>query len=269
MKTANFAGRVSAGSRIFPTNAIIFTPHRWQNSVRSRRGPICANIARPFITRDKSAPAPPTPLPPRSSSIAANKSFPTSFPRASSFITMNEAWSGAYRWITAHKFATGIKTVGKQGACPEKEWPYDDTPADPNTNVWPAGAKPAQKPPRICFTDAKKFRALSYQRVNRTLSQMKGCLADGYPFVFGFTVYDCFESAEMAKTGMLEMPTPGEGSIGGHAVLAVGYDDKAQRFMIRNSWGAKWGIKGYFTMPYSYLLTENLSDDFWTIRLVH
>jgi len=163
----------------------------------------------------------------------------------------------------------GIKSVGKEGVCPETEWPYDDTPANPNTNVWPSGATPAQKPPKSCYTDAKKFRAVSYQRVDRTLSQMKGCLADGYPFVFGFTVYDSFESAEVARTGVLEMPAPREGVIGGHAVLAVGYEDKTQRFMVRNSWGSSWGKRGYFTMPYSYLLTENLSDDFWTIRLVH
>ncbi len=163
----------------------------------------------------------------------------------------------------------GIKSVGKQGACPESDWPYDDTPADSNTNVWPSGAKPAEKPPKSCYTLAKKFRALSYQRVDRTLTQMKGCLADGYPFVFGFTVYDAFESTEVAKTGVLEMPVANENVVGGHAVLAVGYDDKAQRFMVRNSWGTGWGKRGYYTMPYSYLLTENLSDDFWTIRLVH
>ncbi len=163
----------------------------------------------------------------------------------------------------------GIKSVGAQGACPEKEWPYDDTPADPNTNLWPAGAKPAQKPPKSCFTDAKKFVALNYQRVSRSLAQMKGCLADGYPFVFGFTVYDSFESAAVGKSGVLDMPAPNEAVVGGHAVLAVGYDDATQRFAVRNSWGATWGQKGYFTIPYAYLLTENLSDDFWTIRLVH
>ena len=64
------------------------------------------------------------------------------------------------------------------------------------------------------------------------------------------------------------MPSPGEGIQGGHAVMAVGYDDTAKRFIIRNSWGTDWGLKGYFTMPYEYLMTENLSDDFWTIRLV-
>jgi C1A family cysteine protease len=87
--------------------------------------------------------------------------------------------------------------------------------------------------------------------------------------VFGFTVYESFESAEVARTGALQMPKPKEGVVGGHAVLAVGYDDKIERFMVRNSWGTSWGKKGYFTMPYTYLLSENLSDDFWTIRLVH
>jgi len=163
----------------------------------------------------------------------------------------------------------GIKSVAKEGACPETEWPYDDTPADPTTNLWPTGAKPRQKPSAACYKEAKKFRAVSYQRVDRTLSQMKGCLADGFPFVFGFTVYDSFESAQVARTGALQMPKPREGVVGGHAVLAVGYDDKSERFTVRNSWGTSWGKRGYFTMPYSYLLTDNLSDDFWTIRLVH
>ncbi len=61
---------------------------------------------------------------------------------------------------------------------------------------------------------------------------------------------------------------PGEQVMGGHAVLAVGYDDGEQRFIVRNSWGPKWGMQGYFTLPYSYLTEPNLSDDFWSIRLV-
>ena len=64
------------------------------------------------------------------------------------------------------------------------------------------------------------------------------------------------------------MPKSGEEVLGGHAVMAVGYDDSTRRFFVRNSWGKGWAAKGYFFMPYAYLLDSNLSDDFWTIRLV-
>lgn len=149
----------------------------------------------------------------------------------------------------------GIKSVSKQGVCPETLWPY-------------VVEKFAQKPPTVSFSTALNYQALSYQRVTRTLNQMQGCLADGYPFVFGFTVYDSFESEQMAKTGKLSMPKQSEKVIGGHAVLAVGFDNSVKRFIVRNSWGNGWGQKGYFTIPYDYLLNGNLSDDFWTIRLV-
>ena len=88
----------------------------------------------------------------------------------------------------------------------------------------------------------------------------------GYPFVFGFTVYESFESQQVAKTGAAQMPTPRERVVGGHAVLGVGYDDAKKRFIVRNSWGVNWGLDGYFTMPFAYLADRNLSDDFWTIR---
>ncbi len=98
---------------------------------------------------------------------------------------------------------------------------------------------------------------------------MRSCLAEGFPFVFGFTVYEAFESATVAKSGVLNMPGPKEKVMGGHAVMGVGYDNAARRFIIRNSWGTDWGQKGYFTMPYDYLSPDkNLSDDFWTVRIL-
>jgi C1A family cysteine protease len=149
----------------------------------------------------------------------------------------------------------GVKSVHKLGAPPETDWPYD-------INQF------SKKPPEKAYTDAKNYQTILYQRVTPTLGQLKGCLASGYPFVFGFTVYESFESQEMANTGHLGMPGTGEKQLGGHAVLAVGYEDSSQAFIVRNSWGADWGIKGYFTMPYPYLLQETLASDFWTIRSV-
>ncbi len=149
----------------------------------------------------------------------------------------------------------GIKSVAQQGVCAETDWPY-------------VIQKFSEKPPAKAYRDAHLDRALTYQRVARTLAQMKGCLASGYPFTLGIAVYESFESEEVAKTGHAPMPAPGESQIGGHAVLAVGYDDGHQWFLVRNSWGTDWGLKGYFTLPYAYLTEPSLSSDFWTIRLV-
>jgi C1A family cysteine protease len=149
----------------------------------------------------------------------------------------------------------GIKTVAAQGDCPETQWPYDI-------------AKFATKPPAACYREALKYKAVLYQRLVQTTNQMKGCLASGYPFVFGFAVYESFEGPEVARTGVAPMPASSEKQLGGHAVLAVGYDDAQQRFIVRNSWGDGWGMQGYFTLPYAYLADDNLAADFWTIRVV-
>jgi C1A family cysteine protease len=149
----------------------------------------------------------------------------------------------------------GIKTVGTTGACPESVWAYDIT-------------KFMEKPPAPAYKEAPLGKALQYQRVPQVLSQMKGCLASSYPFVFGFTVYESFESDQVAKTGVAPMPATNEKVLGGHAVMAAGYDDTTQRFLVRNSWGPGWGMGGYFTLPYAYLTDANLADDFWTVRMV-
>ena len=160
----------------------------------------------------------------------------------------------------------GVKSVATLGACKETSWPYSDV----NKNPAPCTACAyATKPSAAAFAEAAKYKIKTYQRLNSSqLSTLKGCLASGYPFVFGFTVYDSFEGDQVAKTGIVPMPAPKEKVVGGHAVLAVGYDDSTSRFIVRNSWGPGWGMKGYFTIPYLYLTNGQLADDFWTIQTV-
>ena len=160
----------------------------------------------------------------------------------------------------------GIKSVATRGACKETTWPYSDV----NKNPAPCPACPyAKKPSAAAYSEAAKYKVKVYQRLNSgQQSSLKGCLASGYPFIFGFTVYESFESAQVAKTGTVPMPGPNEHVVGGHAVLAVGYDDSTSRFIVRNSWGPSWGMKGYFTIPYLYLTNSQLADDFWTIQTV-
>ena len=95
----------------------------------------------------------------------------------------------------------GIKSVSTQGDCPESLWPYDI-------------AKFATKPPTNCYQQANQYKAVQYQRLLQDPNQLKGCLASGFPFVFGFTVYESFESPQVAKTGHAPMPSPKEKVLG-------------------------------------------------------
>jgi C1A family cysteine protease len=148
----------------------------------------------------------------------------------------------------------GIKTMNAQGVCNEKDWPY----IIPQFTL---------KPPAALYKKARTNQVLSYLRLNNAnLNQLQSCLAEGFPFVFGFTVFESFQI--ISKNGIMPMPTPQEKRLGGHAVMAVGYDDAKKMFIVRNSWSKNWGDQGYFYMPYSYITDTNRADDFWTIRLV-
>jgi C1A family cysteine protease len=149
----------------------------------------------------------------------------------------------------------GIKSIAKLGVCPETMWTYEIS-------------RFRDKPSDECYKDALEHQALVYRRVIPRLHQLQGCIASGTPIVFGFSVYESFETEEVARTGVVPLPPRGETLLGGHAVLAVGYDDDTQRFLVRNSWGTGWGMEGYCTMPYGYLTDPQLAEDFWAVYTV-
>ena len=170
------------------------------------------------------------------------------------FIYYNErALEGTVQSDAGAAIRDGIKTVAAQGDCPESEWPY-------------VPARFADKPPASCYAAALQYRAVSYRRVSHDLNQMKGCLAEGYPFVFGISIY--WNYPQFSKTGTIPMPGHADPAHQGHTMMAVGYDDRRRVFLIRNSHGTGWGRHGYGTIPYEYLVRPDLSQDFWTIQVV-
>lgn len=180
----------------------------------------------------------------------------TDFMPSRLFIYYNErAIEGTVDFDSGAMIRDGMKTINQLGVCSERDWAYD-----------PAAFR--DKPSVACYQDAAKHQALEYRSVLQDLHQLQGCLASGYPVVFGFSVYDSFESQAVARSGIVPLPRRGEKLRGGHAVLAVGYDDADQTFSVRNSWGTGWGEQGYGTMPYSYLTSTGLASDFWVLYTV-
>lgn len=146
----------------------------------------------------------------------------------------------------------GVYTLQKYGVCQENEWEYDIS-------------KFAVCPPPKCYASALNHQALQVKNIENDIYSMKNALAQGYPFVVGILIYKSFESIEVAKTGMVPMPSHNEELLGGHAVVCVGYDDERKLWIMRNSWGIDWGDNGYFYLPYLYLLDSSLASDLWNI----
>ncbi len=156
------------------------------------------------------------------------------------------------------------------GVPPEAYWPYTDDEKDFD-----------KEPPAFTYAFAANYQTLKYFRhdpPNTTaeilLKNIKSYLAKGHPAMFGFTVYNSIEQAD--KTGRIPYPSTKDKIEGGHAVLAVGFDDKMKiknkygktettgALLIRNSWGKTWGEGGYGWLPYDYVL-KGLAEDFWSL----
>jgi len=149
----------------------------------------------------------------------------------------------------------GVKCVSTMGVCPEAEWPYIES-------------QFSVAPPKECYENALKDLVLEYQSVGQLEIMAALNQPQPKPVIIGFTVYESFESNEVAKTGVVPMPKRNESVVGGHAVLGVGYDLETSTYLCRNSWGADWGQAGYFTLPRAYVENEDLASDFWMFSKV-
>ncbi|QJY47470.1 C1 family peptidase [Pseudonocardia broussonetiae] len=150
-----------------------------------------------------------------------------------------------------------IEGLRQHGACAEDSWPFElDTVND--------------EPHADAYTEAESFLVEDVQLVPTDLDEWRGALAEGYPIIFGISLYDSFY--KQRRPGLVPMPTQQESQLerhGGHAMLCVGYSDADEVFIVRNSWGAEWGDQGYCYMPYGYLMDPRQNDgDSWIIRQV-
>lgn len=163
----------------------------------------------------------------------------------------------------------GIRTLSKHGVAPETLWPYDDTPATTQPGgAFPPEARVAQKPTDAAYEQAHRFEVLSYRRIAPDLAHMKSCLAEDYPFALGLQVYPSFLTGPHQQATVIPLPGPDEQALGGHAVLAVGYDESKQWLVCRNSWGAAQADAGYFYLPYAYFDEGSRVGDLWSVRTV-
>jgi C1A family cysteine protease len=158
------------------------------------------------------------------------------------------------------------------GSPPEDHWAYNEADFD-------------VEPPAFCYSFAQNYKTIKFYRhdlprpnLSRkdTLDSLKTSLANGIPFMFGFTVYNSINNA--AQNGRVPFPSPRDRRMGGHAISAFGYDDKMTikhpsfpslpaskgAILFQNSWGEQWGEKGYGWLPYDYVI-NGLAVDFWSI----
>lgn len=147
-----------------------------------------------------------------------------------------------------------IKAVNIFGISEDSLWPYieDKFSISPTDEAYQCGLM---------------HQALKYRKVRQKLDDLRAAIAEGHPIAFGFSVYESFYKLDK-KDPVIKKPSRHESMQGGHAVVAVGYDDAKQHFIIRNSWGVDWADKGHFRMPYTFILDKNLCSDFWTIELM-
>lgn len=150
-----------------------------------------------------------------------------------------------------------FKAASTVGVCREADWPYTDDQAVALGN-----------PPAKATADETHYKLRKpYLSVQPTVAAFKAVLSNRQTIAFGFTVYESFESEQVARTGIVPRPANGERQLGGHEVLCVGYLKARPNYaLVRNSWGTSWGLAGYCLFPWAMLVDPKTSGDWTTIR---
>ncbi|CAF2129097.1 unnamed protein product [Rotaria magnacalcarata] len=147
-----------------------------------------------------------------------------------------------------------LQTLNQIGVCKDETWKYD--------------TKKAQvRPTEQAYMEATNNKIIRALEVNVDLIEMKTCLAQGYPFLFSLRLFKSFFGT--GKDGVIKSPKPSDKDATKHkrhAMVAVGYTNKTQEFIVRNSWGEKWGDEGYCYIKYDYMTDPKLCFYAWTIQ---
>jgi hypothetical protein len=148
-----------------------------------------------------------------------------------------------------------IEGLKQYGACSEETWPFDSGSVN-------------EEPSADAYEEASQFVIEETELVPTDLNAWRRCLAEGYPIIFGLSLYNSFDNHR--RKGLVSLPSEAESARGthsGHAMLCVGYSDTDKVFIVRNSWGHGWGDKGYCYIPYRYIINEKWNGgDSWIIR---
>lgn len=141
---------------------------------------------------------------------------------------------------------TAFDVLSRFGVCDEYLWPY---------NVGAVSHIPSIKAQR----QAVGHRIHSYYRIDSTgstrVQDIVNALHAKHPVVFGTTVTDSFQKCRNRTP--LARPS-GETSLGGHAMIIVGYLNSC--FLVKNSWGTGWGSHGFCLMTPDYITWSETSD---------
>lgn len=162
----------------------------------------------------------------------------------------HDGWAGGGTWIHI-----AMQRLMADGICREVTWPYSGLvdPANEGHNPAPVGAA----------DDAAQYKILNFAEIGANqIATMRSWLSEGHPIAFTAMIYDYWQTNPLWTTGDIRLILPGDASLGGHAMLMVGYEDDESvpgggYFLVRNSWGeqfASGGIQppGYLRMPYAF-----------------